>query len=131
MIRYFAVMFALLGGAFVAANVVIQQHQASTPLQSSCNRVAHYPLLRLAEAGDVGAMAYLGERMVVEGCSGKARAQGLRYLEVAADAGHETAYAFLTAYRSDRPRHMSACAALMTMVMPGVDDPDVTLHMCD
>ena len=100
----------------------------------SCNGFADYPVQRLAENGDIGAMAHLGKRMYQQGCDAQARDQGLEYLERASTAGHVAARTFLISqdtHAIDNGSPVSACVALMTMLMPGVDDPNVWHGSCD
>ena len=132
MIRYCALMFTLLAGAVVVTALVTPPLAETRGM--SCRGVADYPVQRLADWGDVGAMAYLGERMLRDGCDAQARAQGLQYLEPAAAAGHVGAVAYLMARRGSMTDHrspVSACTALLAMVLPGVDDPHLMRGACD
>ncbi|MEM8654321.1 MAG: hypothetical protein AAGF36_06210 [Pseudomonadota bacterium] len=132
MTRYLIVMICLLAGVFVTAALVMPTSDA--PQLASCNGVADYPVQRLAEGGDIEAMVFLGERWVEDGCAPQDRAQGLRYLEHAAAAGHERAQTILNHRGRPTAEHrspLSACVALLAMVLPGVDDPHLVPGACD
>ena len=131
MVRYFALMYTLLAAAFVSA-VVMLPPPPTEPV-STCNAVADYPVQRLADRGDIDAMAFLGERMVTEDCKGQTHARGMQYLEDAAAAGHPDAATVLIARQADAARvfaPVSVCAALMGMMLPGVEDPHLTAGAC-
>ncbi|WP_229801207.1 hypothetical protein [Tateyamaria omphalii] len=100
----------------------------------SCNGFADYPVQRLAENGDVEAMAHLGKRMYQHGCDTRTKEQGLQYLERASLAGHDAARTLLVrqvSHAIDDGPSVSACFALMDMLMPVADDSDLIRGSCD
>lgn len=82
-------MYFLLGLAGLTALFVL--HNAPQDLVLHCSSPATYPVARLADAQDVGAMAYLGEKLVTSACTPAERVRGTDYLAEAADAGHPEA----------------------------------------
>lgn len=133
MIRYLTALFGMLAAVFVVAAVVIPPLEGTQPL--SCNGVADYPVQRLADKGDLAAMTFLGQQLVEGGCDHNARMMGLQYLQRAAGAGHGPAQSILFAQQDHRPpvntSPISACAAVLAMVLPGVDDPHLVPGACD
>lgn len=132
MIRHLTALFVMLAGVFGVAVVVMPPMVDTQHL--SCNGVADYPVQRLADKGDMDAMTFLGQRLVEDGCDARMRAQGLRYLERAAAAGHGPAQSVLAMQNHGVDTHgspVSACAGLLAMVLPGVDDPHLIAGACD
>ncbi|MEO0548138.1 MAG: hypothetical protein AAF035_14490 [Pseudomonadota bacterium] len=131
--RYLTALFAMLAAVFVVAAVVMPPVGDTEPL--SCNGVADYPVQRLADKGDVGAMTFLGQQLIDDGCDGHAQIVGMQYLQRAAVAGHGPAQSILITQRGQHPdvhsSPISACAALLAMVLPGVDDPHLMPGSCD
>ncbi|MEO0634987.1 MAG: hypothetical protein AAFY52_12835, partial [Pseudomonadota bacterium] len=123
--RYLTALFAMLAAVFVVAAVVMPPVGDTEPL--SCNGVADYPVQRLADKGDVGAMTFLGQQLIDDGCDGHAQIVGMQYLQRAAVAGHGPAQSILITQQDEHPdvhrSPISSCAALLAMVLPGVDDP--------
>ena len=131
--RYLTALFAMLAAVFVVAAVVMPPVGDTEPL--SCNGVADYPVQRLADKGDLGAMTFLGQKLIGEGCNSHAQTVGMQYLQRAAAAGHGPAQSILITQHGQRldvhGSPISACAALLAMVLPGVDDPHLMPGSCD
>ncbi|APX14094.1 hypothetical protein [Tateyamaria omphalii] len=128
-VQYLCLMFVLLACALMVALILWPKPEHSG--QPICGGVALYPLERLAMRGDVGAMAYLGGRLTEEGCNAQAQARGAAYLEQAAAAGHPDAQSVLARSKADGAAVASPCAALLAMMMPGVDDAHQVPGACD
>ncbi|MBY5935645.1 hypothetical protein KUV51_21730 [Tateyamaria omphalii] len=120
MVQYLCGMFVLLSCALATALVLRPAEELVRPL--ACSDVALYPVERLAARGDVGAMAYLGTRLAEDRCDVQAQARGVAYLEQAADAGDVAASRVLAAHEMRAASPVPTCAALLVMMMPGVDD---------
>ena len=89
MIRYYLLMYFLLGLAGLTALFVLRNTPQNVVV--FCGGPATYPVSRLADSQDVGAMAYLGEKLVEPACTPAERVRGAGYLAEAADAGHPEA----------------------------------------
>ncbi len=130
MVQYLCGMFVLLASALMTALVLwpVDDEVAGPPV---CDGVALYPVERLAQRGDVGAMAHMGVRLSEDGCNAQARARGFEYLEQAAEAGHAEARQVLDVTEAEeRAASVSSCAALLAMMMPGVDDAHLVPGAC-
>ncbi|KIC44887.1 hypothetical protein [Tateyamaria sp. ANG-S1] len=126
MVQYLCGMFVLLACAVMTALVLSPEEEVAAP-PTACSATALYPVERLAVRGDVGAMAYVAARFAEDGCDVQARA----YLELAAEAGHAEARQVLdVAEAEERAASVSSCAALLAMMMPGVDDAHLVPGAC-
>ncbi|MEL6467618.1 MAG: hypothetical protein AAFQ58_21850 [Pseudomonadota bacterium] len=133
MTRYLTALFTMLAGVFVVAAVVLLPMEDTQFL--SCNGVADYPVQRLADQGDLGAMTFLGQQLVENGCDAHAREVGMQYLQRASAQDFGPAQSVLAKEHNHRTdaysAPMSACAALLAMVLPSVDDPHLVPGACD
>ena len=130
---YLTALFGMLATVFVVAAVVLPPVGDTEPL--SCDGVADYTVQRLADKGDLGAMTFLGQKLIGEGCNSHAQTVGMQYLQRAAAAGHGPAQSVLNPQQDNRVdvnnSPASACAAFLAMVLPGVDDPHLVPGACD
>ncbi|MEL7131532.1 MAG: hypothetical protein AAGK77_03870 [Pseudomonadota bacterium] len=81
-------LFLLLATVVTA---IFTLSQAPDDLARSCSSLATYPVERLADAGDAGAMVHAGGTLIAPGCDAGEQARGARYLAVAAAAGRADA----------------------------------------
>ena len=144
MIRYYLLMYFLLGLAGLTALFVLRNTPQNVVV--FCGGPATYPVSRLADSQDVGAMAYLGEKLVEPACTPAERVRGAGYLAEAADAGHpeamfvlgqiklaedDVARAYLTSRAAPRDGGRTACLGLLAMHYPFEDDADHLSSACD
>ncbi|MEO0633522.1 MAG: hypothetical protein AAFY52_05240 [Pseudomonadota bacterium] len=125
MTHYLTALFGLLAAAFMAGAVAMSPVEEAQPL--SCDTVADDPVQQPAYQGDLGAMAFLGQQSIEDGCYNHAQAGGMQNLQRDATAGHSPAQSVRNAHGSP----ISACAALLIMMLSGVEDPHLIPGACD
>lgn len=118
MIKYCYLMLFLLG-ASVATSVVILNSDAHDRAQN-CAGAPHYTVSRLADAGDVGAMIYVGQSISAAGCPRDMQRRGMQYLARAAKMEQAT----------QRGGGRAACLGLLAMYYPFEGNADLFARAC-